>query len=819
MFRKISALLIVPALLVSLLAFQFGAATAAGETVSVWVTTPDQSKLLAQQANINFGSNSGSNPLTIKVNPNIKYQTMDGWGASFTDSSAWLVYNSPQRNQIMNDLFNTTTGIGLSMLRQPIGASDFSRSGNYNFDNTCCDLSDFSISHDEAYIIPIVKQALQLNPSIKTIMSTWSAPGWMKTSGSMIGGSLNHAVYSDAFASYLVKTVQAFQAVGVPVYALTVQNEPLFIPGGYPGMGMPAADQAGFIGYNLGPALRNAGLNTKIMAYDHNWDRQDYPTTVFSNAAAAQYVAGVAWHCYGGDVSAQQTIHNNFPNMDTWLTECSGGNWWPYFNDFGANLKGFTRNHIILNARYWGKSGILWNMALDANNGPINGGCDTCRGVVTVTGGGYTKTVDYYVLGHASKFVRSGAHRIDSNTFGANSIENVAFQNPDGSLVVVALNDSASAQTFKVVWNGQAFSYTLPGGAVATFKWTPGTTPTFQPPTNTPAPQPTATNTPTSGCSAPAYNNSAVYVSGNQVSYNGRLWQAKWWTQGEAPSTGGSGVWQDLGPCGGGNPTATPTSVGLPDLTISSITYAPSIVPCQNRPGTNVTVANTGNSGAGTFVVRLNGSDKTVSSLAAGQSTTLRWDIAPGNVTATADATNVIAESNESNNSRNATLPIPTPAPACTNTPPPSGNIDPTVWYQVINQNSNKCVDNTDGSTSNGNKIQQWACFAGSINQGWQFRPTSDGYYQIVARRAPTLAWDITDVTNADDALIQLWTYGGGNNQQWRAEAVGGGFYRFVSRHSGKCLDVPRSSTADGVKLVQYTCNGTGAQAFRLAAQ
>ncbi len=641
MSRKILSIVLIIAALFSFLAVQFQGASAAGETVNVWVTTPDQSKLLAQQTAVTFGTNSGSNPLTITVNPNTRYQQMDGWGASFTDSSAWLVFNSSARNSIMNDLFSTTSGIGLSFLRQPIGASDFSRSGNYNFDNTCCDTNDFSISHDNAYIIPIVQQARSINPEVKVMLSPWSAPGWMKTSGSMIGGTLNHATYSDAFASYLVKSVQGYQAAGIPIYALTVQNEPLFQPSGYPGMGMPAADQGGFIGFNLGPALRNAGLNTKIMVYDHNWDQSVYPTTVFSNATAAQYVAGVAWHCYGGNVSAQQTVHNAYPNMDTWLTECSGGDWQPYYNDFAANLKGFTENQIILNARYWGKSAILWNMALDSGNGPTNGGCTTCRGVVTVNGGSYTKTVDYYILGHASKFVRSGAYRIDSNTFGGNSIENVAFQNPDGSLVVLALNNASSSQTFKVVWNGQAFSYTLPAGAVGTFKWSPGVS----------------------------------------------------------------------------NPTQVPTF----------------------QPPTTI--------------------------------------------------------------------------------PPTSSPINSSAWYQVINQGNSKCVDDADGGTANGTLVQQWACAANNFNQQWQFRPTSGGYYQVVNRHASTLVWDVSNVSTADNAAVHLWAYVGGNNQQWQPVSMGGGYYKFVNRNSGKCLDVPAASTADGTKLVQYTCNGTGAQSFRLSQQ
>lgn len=481
-----------------------GTAQAAGETVSVWVTTPDQSKLLQQQANLTFAADSGSNPLTITVNPSTTYQQVDGWGASLTDSSAYLIYNSSARNNIMNDLFNTSTGIGISFLRQPMGASDFSRSGNYNFDNTCCDLNDFSISHDQAYIIPLLTQARSINSSVKVMLTPWSPPGWMKTSGSMIGGSLNSATYSDALAQYFVKTIQGYQAAGVPIYAVTAQNEPLYSPTGYPGSLMPAADQAGWIGFNLGPAMANAGLGgVKIMAYDHNWDQPGYPTTVFNNATASPYVAGVAWHCYGGSVSAENTLHNSFPNKDTWLTECSGGNWAPYYNDFAANLKGETENLIILNARYWSKSAVLWNMALDPSNGPTNGGCTTCRGVVTVNGGSYTKTVDYYVLGHASKFVRSGAYRISSNTFGSSSIEDVAFKNPDGSLVVLALNNASSAQTLKILISGQSVSYSLPAGAVATFKWTPGVgggptnTPTR---TNTPGgPTPTRTPTPTSG--------------------------------------------------------------------------------------------------------------------------------------------------------------------------------------------------------------------------------------------------------------------------------------------------------------------------------
>jgi len=164
--------------------------------------------------------------------------------------------------------------------------------------------------------------------------------------------------------------------------------------------------------------------------------------------------------------------------------------------------------------------------------------------------------------------------------------------------------------------------------------------------------------------------------------------------------------------------------------------------------------------------------------------------------------------------------PPPPPPPGPTNTPVPNGGgISQTTWYSVINQNSNKCVDDKDGGTANGSIVQQWACFAGSVNQGWLFVDVGGGYYRVMSRKAQSLGWDVSGVSTADSAKVHLWAYGGGNNQQWQAQSLGNGYYRFIARHSGKCLDVPGSSTADGVQLQQYTCNGTAAQSFRLQAQ
>ena len=466
----------------SLLSVSVGTAAHAatgGPAVSVWETTADQSQLLAPQTGAVFAPGAGTGSETITVNPTTTYQSMTGFGASLTDSSAWLIANSPQRNAIMTKLFDPNQGIGLDFLRQPIGASDFSLS-TYSYDDmpagqTDPTLANFSIAHDESYIIPLLQQALQLNPSTTVMATPWSPPGWMKTSGSMVGGTLNTADYQ-AYANYLVKFLQAYQAQGVPVSLLTAQNEPEYSPTNYPGSTLTASQEATLIGTYLGPAIKAAGLSTKILAYDHNWNDTSFPETILSNPTAAQYVSGVAWHCYAGDPSAQTTVHDAYPNTDTYFTECSGTQSADTADTFSDSLDWQTENLIIDATRNWAKSVVTWNMALNPSGGPSMN-CTDCTGVVTVnnTAGTAAYNAEYYVLGQASKFVKPGAVRIDSNTFGSGDVEDVAFQNPDGSDALVVLNsDTANAHTFNVSENGQAFTYTLPAKAVATFTWTPG---------------------------------------------------------------------------------------------------------------------------------------------------------------------------------------------------------------------------------------------------------------------------------------------------------------------------------------------------------
>jgi glucosylceramidase len=355
-----------------------------------------------------------------------------------------------------------------------MGASDFALK-IYSYDDLAAgqtdpQLTQFSIDHDRAYILPVLRQALALNPQLKVMATPWSPPGWMKTSDSMIKGQLPAASYP-ALANYFVKVVQAYAAEGVPIYAVTMQNEPLFSPHDYPGTLIPPDEQATFIRDYLGPAFRDQKLSAKIMAFDHNWDLIHYAVTVLSDPKAAAFVAGTAVHCYGGNVGAQTALHNQFPEKDIWETECSGGEWQP------ANLLAQQVGLLISTTRNWAKSVVLWNLALDQNNGPYVGGCKTCRGLVridtTASPSTTQLTVDYTALGHASKFVSPGAWRIDSNTLEASGLEDVAFRNPDGSIVLLTLNSGKTPTTFNVLWSGRRFTYTLQPGDAVTFRWQP----------------------------------------------------------------------------------------------------------------------------------------------------------------------------------------------------------------------------------------------------------------------------------------------------------------------------------------------------------
>ena len=449
------------------------------QTVHAVQTTADLSRALEEIPNLSFSQSeapSGTQP-EIVVDAGERYQSMDGFGASLTDGSAWLLHErlpNTLRQQVMHQLFDPAHGGGLSFLRQPIGATDLSRDVS-SFDDMPAGESDpqlqhFSAKHDEAYIFPVIREALKVNPAITVMATPWSPPAWMKTQQTMDGGALREDAMA-AYATYLVRSVQAFQNAGVPVRYLTVQNEPLNETKNYPGTLMPEAQEARLIGSFLGPDLRKARLTTKVLAYDHNWDHPEYPLAMLSDPLAAPFVYGTALHCYGGQVSAQEAIHQQFPAKGIWLTECSGGIW-------QRETPLLSTTHLLMEStRHWAKSVSLWAVALDTDSGPHTGGCKGCRGLVTIDLHASPPTVsyngDFYALAHASKFVHPGATRIGSTSFGRDGLETVAFQNIDGSVALLVLNNRAEPAPFTVRWQGRAFAASLPQGALATYSWKP----------------------------------------------------------------------------------------------------------------------------------------------------------------------------------------------------------------------------------------------------------------------------------------------------------------------------------------------------------
>lgn len=445
--------------------------------VHTWLTTPDQRKGLSHEPDVYLLPDSASTLPTIDVADRQTYQQMLGFGAAFTDASAYLIeekMSAAQRGALLHDLFaRDSGGIGLSFMRVPMGASDFSLR-QYSYDDmpagqTDSTLAHFSIDADRKDKLPLIQAALALDPKITIVASPWSPPGWMKTTGSLIQGTLLPQFY-DSFAAYFAKFVQAYAAAGVPVQAITVQNEPNFEPSDYPGMRLEAAARARVIGDHVGPRLAAAGLRTMIWDWDHNWDLPQSPEDVLADSAANRFVQGVAWHCYAGDVSAQGVVHDAYPTKDTYFTECSGGEWSP---DFAQNLRWIVGTLIIGATRNWARGVALWNFALDENHGPHTGGCGNCRAVVTITStsGAYTRNVEYFALGHASRFVHPGAYRVQSST-DVQGLQSVAFRNvDDDSKVLIVLNTATQDRTFAVRWSGQSFRYTLAAGAVATFDW------------------------------------------------------------------------------------------------------------------------------------------------------------------------------------------------------------------------------------------------------------------------------------------------------------------------------------------------------------
>ncbi|MDO1529022.1 glycoside hydrolase family 30 beta sandwich domain-containing protein [Fulvimonas sp. R45] len=447
-----------------------------GPVARFWLSTQDRRLRLARQPDVPVLVQA-PDPTDIVVDTGRTYQTIVGFGAALTDASAWLIrhrLNALQRGALLEELFGPPPGLGLNMLRLTIGASDFSLKP-YTLDDLPAgqvdpELQHFNITAELPDVVPTVREILAIDPQLHVIASPWSAPAWMKSSGNLIGGTLLEP-YEQAYAQYLVKYVDAFRGQGIPVWALTVQNEPAFLPLTYPGMELPADARARIIGQYLGPALAGRTPRTRILGWDHNWDMPEQPLAVLADPDAARYVDGIAWHCYRGDPAAQGRVHSAFPHKDAYVTECSGGDWESARN---GELLWFARDLLLGGLRNWARGVVYWNLALDEQHGPHAGGCDNCKGMVLVDSrtGEVRRNDEYYAFAHYSRFVRPGAVRVWSTATGPD-LNNVAFRNADGSVVLVVVNSTTGARRIGVGQGKVFFEYAMPAESVATLVWNP----------------------------------------------------------------------------------------------------------------------------------------------------------------------------------------------------------------------------------------------------------------------------------------------------------------------------------------------------------
>jgi glucosylceramidase len=394
---------------------------------------------------------------------------MDGFGFALTGGSAMLInkMSTASQTDLLKELFGISKDdIGTSYLRISIGASDLD-DHVFSYDDlaageTDANLEKFSLVNDQNALIPVLKKILAINPHIKILGSPWSPPAWMKTNDSTKGGHLKPEYYH-TYSQYFIKYIKGMAANGIPIDAITIQNEPLN-PKNNPSMVMEAAEQANFIKNNLGPDFRAAKIKTKIILYDHNADRPDYPITILNDPEAKKYVDGSAFHLYGGKIEALSEVHNAHPDKNLYFTE----EWVGAPGNLKENMRFHIKDLIIGAPRNWSRNVIEWNLAADQNQEPHTpGGCDRCLGAITINGNNITRNSAYYIIAHASKFVSPGSKRIASNYF--DELPNVAFLTPAGKVVLIVYNDAKVAQTFNIKLNNKQVSSVLNTGATGTF--------------------------------------------------------------------------------------------------------------------------------------------------------------------------------------------------------------------------------------------------------------------------------------------------------------------------------------------------------------
>lgn len=436
--------------------------------VTAYITSGDQTQLLQKQL-LPLSQTESMNTINrISIDTREKFQTIDGFGFTLTGGSAQLIQQMPpkQRNALLQELFGKKdNSISISYLRISVGASDLSESVfSYNDlakGETDTLIKQFNLSRDTIHLVPLLKQIVAINPSIKFMATPWSPPTWMKTNNNSMGGSLIPQYYR-AYARYLVKYIQAMKANGISIDAVTIQNEPQH-GGNNPSMLMTADEQAVFIKNHLGPMFAKHAINTKIVIWDHNCDHPEFPISILNDTSANRYIDGSAFHLYAGDISALSTVKKAHPNKNIYFTE----QWTGSKGSFDGDLKWHIKNVLLGSLKNHSKITLEWNLANDITYGPHTpGGCTECKGALTINGSTVNRNVAYYIIAHAAKFVPPGSVRIQSNS--TQNIESVAFLTPEGSTILILLNNGTAKDSLYIGYNKQWANLTLKAGSVAT---------------------------------------------------------------------------------------------------------------------------------------------------------------------------------------------------------------------------------------------------------------------------------------------------------------------------------------------------------------
>ncbi|ADF50719.1 MAG: glucosylceramidase [Zunongwangia sp.] len=469
------------------------------ESIESWVTTNDRNSLLEKQNNrIFFKKENSSRHPSIIIDPQRSMQTIDGFGFALTGGSAehLMKMSALKRTELLNELFGSgEEDIGISYIRLSIGSSDLN-SFTFSYNDlkdgeTDYDLKKFSLAQDLKDVIPVMKEILEIYPEIKIMASPWSAPIWMKTNNNIRGGKLKKDCY-EVYAQYFTKYIQEMRKLGIFIDAVTVQNEPMNSRN-TPSMSWFWFEQANFIKNYLGPNLEKNNLKTKILIFDHNTDRPDYPLSILQDTLASKYIDGSGFHNYRGDMEAMSWVHTARPDKNIYFTEQMLTE---KPESSTINIVDPVNRLIIGALSNWSRNVILWNLAADPNNDPHtgNGGCTMCQGAITIDGNSVSRNVAYYTIGHISKFVKPGSTRIFSTQGDEPSIflyqdeqrpnvyrtgirnnsqvlPNIAFRTTENKIVLIVGNDTLETQTVKIQYNGNYASVKLKGGSVGTYIW------------------------------------------------------------------------------------------------------------------------------------------------------------------------------------------------------------------------------------------------------------------------------------------------------------------------------------------------------------